>query len=520
MSEFDVCESLNRALFLAKRVTKGVLQLNPSQQNAVNILLNVLNLKNDVPLGGIQGPPGTGKTTVIEGFVHQLASKDIREMDGLLIYVAPTNYLVMQAFERVAATLIAKGFTLSDVVEMVKLFGYKINAETPCSKLPEWREIGSVPSDMAVRGIVGGKIDPSKVKLIFTTEYQRVSSEFAKKPKEIFLVVDEASRSPFYRPFISLADEIMRYKDYPYALVGLGDPEQAITISKGLKIEKVPLLMEKIKNILSEYKLDKNYIMLDTTYRLPSPSEKPISHGFYEDKLLAFEAAESRLKALEEIVEDLETQAKNRIEQVFSFGSLKGVFDKISEAVTTHTPIVLVPTSEFNPEKDVSTLDIGRIKLGLKAAIVLGAFISVAKEAGSYQVPTMMVTAPYSDMVLNTSFQWKMIRSKASSKIERPRFATVQSVIGGEADIVITMLGKEYVKTKQGYYTNKNYYYWGNEYSTIYFNEPQVLNVQLSRHRELLIVVGNVDKLASSSFNEKVSNTAAVLNQLAAKVYQ
>lgn len=509
MVEFDVCESLSRALSLARRINMGALQLNPSQQKAVNILLSVLNLRSEVPLGGIQGPPGTGKTAVVEGFVHQMSSKDLREMDGLLIYVAPTNYLVMQAFERVVAMLIAKGYTLSDVVEMVKLFGYKITAEASCSKVLEWREIGSVPSDAAVKGIVGGKIDPSKVKLVFTTEYQRVSAEFTQRPRRIFLVVDEASKSPFYRPFISLADGIMRYKDYPYALVALGDPEQAITISKGLKMEKVPLLMEKIKNILSE-KYSKNYIMLDTTYRLPKPSEEPISYGFYEGKLRAFEAAESRLKTLEEIVNDLRTRAKERIGQVFAFNStLQTVFDNICEAVTTYKPIVLVPTSDFKPQhRDASTLDLYRIDIGLKAAIVLGAFIAAAKEAGSYQVPTMMVTAPYSDMVVNASYLWKTRLSGASSKIERPRFATVQSVIGGEADIVITMLGKEYL-TKQDYYEN-------NEHLTIYFNEPQVLNVQLSRHRELLVVIGNIDRLASYRYYKKLSSTAEKLSELAA----
>jgi len=61
-------------------------------------------------------------------------------------------------------------------------------------------------------------------------------------------------------------------------------------------------------------------------------------------------------------------------------------------------------------------------------------------------------------------------------------------MLGGEDDIVISMLGKEWISG-----TNDD------EEVTIYFREPENLNVQLSRHKLMLIVIGNLQTLRNSA---------------------
>jgi len=61
-------------------------------------------------------------------------------------------------------------------------------------------------------------------------------------------------------------------------------------------------------------------------------------------------------------------------------------------------------------------------------------------------------------------------------------------MLGGEDDIIISLLGKEWS-------ARANY----DEGETIYFREPENLNVQLSRHRLMLIVIGNLQKLRNSA---------------------
>jgi hypothetical protein len=85
---------------------------------------------------------------------------------------------------------------------------------------------------------------------------------------------------------------------------------------------------------------------------------------------------------------------------------------------------------------------------------------------------------------------------------------TVQSMIGGERRFIVTMLGKEYISdiTEQ--------------YTTLYAREPELLNVQLSRHSGLLTMIGCVDclsKFASERSKlgyEKIANTANKLMDL------
>ncbi len=510
---YEVCSLLANAYLYAQRLKTGgkTINLNPSQEKAVNILLEVLRHQSKVPIGGVQGPPGTGKTTVIESFIYHGVSDYVQDIEGVIVYIAPTNHLAAQAFERVVAVLLARDYTFRDIISIARLYGSKITVKN-CTKIFKQFKIGTqAPSSKEAKQIIYDNVDPDTVKIVFATEYQRVSGRLTRKPDKIYLIVDEASKSPYYRAFISVADAIIRFQDYPYTLVALGDPEQAITVPEAFRIRRVPLLMRKIGQILEENGIQDKYVMLDTTYRLPKPSEEPISHGFYDDRLHAHEPASFRLKEVGELFQDMRGRAEALIRNHVGWtGRLEKIFNAIYDAATTHRPIIILQTPYFKSESIAATYDKTRANLGILASLVIEAFITEAERAGSYSIPTTMVTAPYSDIVTNISFNY---RQKFGSITRQPRAATVHAVIGGESDFIVTILGKEYSGS-----TIQSYWRPDDEYKTMYFKEPQVLNVQLSRHHKLLIIIGAVDKLASCRSDpytcKRISGTAQKLLDL------
>jgi hypothetical protein len=78
--------------------------------------------------------------------------------------------------------------------------------------------------------------------------------------------------------------------------------------------------------------------------------------------------------------------------------------------------------------------------------------------------------------------------------------ATAHSFLGAEDENVVLILGKEYLPKKYPPY--ERYIYYG---STIYFIEPEIFNVQFSRHKVLLIIIGNVERLVWNS-NEEIKS--------------
>ena len=517
MARYNVCELLAEAWQRAEeaRATGQSLRLNTSQQRAVDILVRVLKGTAKAPLGGVQGPPGTGKTSVVESFVHDHMSDMLGALsDGreLVIYIAPTNHLAAQAFERVVAALLLKGFTLRDIVDEVRVYGSKIVARD-CEKIFRAKRIDErPPTDSAVKTVVHGAVDPAVVRIVFATEYQRVSGRFTDRPGRIHLVVDEASKSPYYRAFISIADHIMRYSDYPASLVVLGDPEQAITVPEAFRAQRVSLLMNKVMQLVHQYGLERdNFVMLDTTYRLPEPSEQPISHGFYNGMLRAYEHAQWRLRGLRELFEDARNRVENMLRSIVSWSTEREqLFNAIYEAVTSEKPLVLIETRPFRASRAASTYDGRRAKLGLEVSLILQAYAKAARELGSYTEPSTMVIAPYSDIVTNVAFNF---RHRYGQYLEPPRSSTVQAVIGGEADTVVAILGKEYSgRSEYDPWVDDNFY------QTMYYNEPQVLNVQLSRHYKLMIVIGSVNRLAMAGTGwagRRLSRTARKMQELA-----
>jgi hypothetical protein len=86
---------------------------------------------------------------------------------------------------------------------------------------------------------------------------------------------------------------------------------------------------------------------------------------------------------------------------------------------------------------------------------------------------------------------------------------TVQAMIGGEQDFVVTMLGKEYAASD-----------WAEAFATLYAREPELLNVQLSRHRRLLVAIGCVECLKNFRLrrggidDERISETGKKMMEL------
>ncbi len=490
MARIELCQAVLEAARGASQPSR-YLKLNESQKKALDLLVSIINANRDVPLGAVQGPPGTGKTSIIEAFAETALPGFLEEVGArdLILYVAPTNYLAVQAFTRITAALLARGgFKLRDILDMTRVYGHKI-VPGRCKELE--RRYG-IPEEL-VKRVAYGDIEPGVVRLIFSTEFQRVSGRLRGRPGKTHLIVDEASKSPYFRAFISVADEIMRFSDYPASLVALGDPEQAIAVPEGFR-SSVPLLMNKIIKILHELSLENdNYVFLNITYRIPKPSEEPISHGFYDGRLQAHHRAEYKLRSIKYIFEDNRRRVIGLLRSLGADDSeTMRIHDAIYGAVTSDTPIVVLDTRrEFTPaSRKVPTYDAFRARVATKAALVLQAYASIEGDSSYFKT---IVTSPYSDMASNIGFVFASKYASRASRLLPPDSVTVHSLIGGEADAIVAVMGKEYMSGS----LRPSLLVDDNALLTIYFNEPQVLNVQLSRHKRLLVLVGSVDRLAA-----------------------
>ncbi len=429
---------------------------------------------------------------------------------NIILYAAPTNYLAVQAFTRITAALLAEGrFSLRDILDMTRVYGHKV-VPGRCEGLE--RDHG-IPGDL-VKRVAYGDIEPGVVMLVFSTEFQRVSGRFRDRPGRTHLIVDEAGKSPYFMAFIAVADAIMRFRDYPASLVALGDPEQAIAVPEEFK-PTVPLLMNRIMKLLHESGLDRvNYEFLKITYRTPKPSEEPISHGFYDGRLQAHHTASYRLRDVRYVFEDGRGRVLSLLRSIGADDSeTMRIHDAIYGAVTSDLPMVVLDTGrEFTPaSRKVPTYDAFRARVAAKAALVLQAYASIEADSPHFKT---IVTSPYSDMASNIGFTFASKYTGRATRLLPPDSVTVHSLIGGEADAVVAVMGKEYVSGT----LRSSPFIDEDALLTVYFNEPQVLNVQLSRHRRLLVLVGSVDRLAAIRGKRewrKLSRTAEKIIDLA-----
>jgi len=434
---------------------------------AVNLVKRKITALDSEKISLIQGPPGTGKTTVF----HQVIDEcfDRVDRDEVFLYIAPTNKLVADMFRRIASIYCALGKNLEDLKKEVRVYGSRFRyGAFECLRKP---------------------VD-DEVRIVLSTEYQRIHE--SETQKRYHFLIDEASKSPIHRPFITASEkllEALQQSDRENILASIsviGDPKQAIALGDEYKArEDLLLLTNLIRGLLSDNlkkEIDKGeidivdaalqelrgrfYEFLEITRRLPHPSESPISVGFYSGNLRACKNAEEVLK---------ETEEKWNSNEARRLSNLNGDFSKAVEilesAITTKVPIIYV---HVGGEYSLDYLfNEKRAKVGLIFSCAISRILG----------ESVTVIAPYVDqqlqMKLGMHYQYGEIIGNFTRMVN---FATVHRMLGAEDSHIVAILGKERV--------GKSYYE-----RTVYFMEPEVFNVQLSRHQKLIIIIGDLFKL-------------------------
>ena len=210
--------------------------------------------------------------------------------------------------------------------------------------------------------------------------------------------------------------------------------------------------------------------ILDITYRLPSPSEQPISCGFYNAVL------RSRFRA-SEVLEGIWNQ--NQVRQLTSNDeTFKKVTDILEDAITTDRPIIYVHATDRWPYDDYpgELYDQKRALIGLYYATALACITG----------ESVSVITTYSDQAHHMKNLFNHNFRTLTTEEVKVNFLTTHKALGSEDKHIIAILGKEYHPST----------ILSDE--TIYYAEPEVFNVQLSRHRKTLVVVGNLQRMINT----------------------
>lgn len=449
---------------------KEVWRKSPPVEDAEHVVNFISSRIKENKIGVVQGPPGTRKTLLM--FVGVDKVLDQLDSDEVILYVAPTNALVYHAVKYFTSMLYRKGCEPSDVVNLMRVFGSQFTYSDDVKRLRD--------------------IADSETKIIFTTPYQ--VPHMVKKNVH-HLLIDEASRMKLHEGFMSLRRRLIELvsndERFHGSMVVAGDPMQAIVLPKDYReyqrLRQERLLLEniiagmlsvfcdeckdlsdssssiKLTRLARKHLKGKWFEFLDTTYRLPRPTESPISVGFYDGELKGKFTFEERLR-------DLQVN----VERELHFGDR--LFDELSQIVfdslSSSRPIIVLETGhDWIQMRQVGNLEPTRSKIAAAMALTLA----------SYGFKTTVVTA-YRDQAVYTKLIAQSLKKHLTIRndvIQRVQFINVHRILGGEDDAIVVVLGKEYALTS------------GNDEQTIYFNEFEVLNVQLSRHRGLLVVVGD-----------------------------
>jgi len=461
--------------------------LKDSLRKAVEISKKAILHEEDLPIAGIRGPPGTGKTKVMEGLLHyEEVMDELLNGEYKFIYVAPTNELTTNGLARALRPIIKilgeSESNVNKILSKIRIYGSARPSPYFGNDLNELKKVARVSEDVLEKMVSGGIDDAT---FIFTTSYQSISSKMRGSDYKFVLFVDEASKMPFHLPFNPTSDAQLRAlaRGNPGVLQGLvivGDERQAVAVGPEYQgYGKSLLALPKIEEILDRLNLkQKLFMTLDTTFRLPEPTQQPIGDGFYYDTGIQLRAIEDAQTRLGNRLRDIDwMEGLNRCRNLVSNkGNLwSKVIDSVESALSSLIPVIMVNTENFiKPGENSEPM---RVKLAAYYALSLKC--SLGNNVG------ISVIAPYIDLVEDTKYYLRKIGG-ANVNI---RFLTVQSMLGGEDDIIISLLGKEWTKDNADY----------DEGETIYFIEPENLNVQLSRHRLMLIVIGNLQKLRNSA---------------------
>ncbi|MEM4439128.1 MAG: hypothetical protein QW680_10940 [Pyrobaculum sp.] len=422
------------------------------------------NLEN--PYGGVRGPPGTGKTALAETAMSD--NKIIgRLTDQVFLYEAHTNELITSTFHRLLSLSVETCQDVKEFLRSVRLYGSMVPRPYIASDYQLLKSACSNITEEDLRKVTEGNIDQD-VKFIFSTEFQRASAKMRVRRK-FLLFVDEASTSPFYLPYTPLSDAALKTvveegKGLIEGLVVVGDERQAIGVGPEYQGWGEHLLvLPKIRQMLEKLGLTNQFYHLKETLRLPAPTEDPLDQGFYSDigGLRAVEDFQSRYRKLGLYVW-LERWGKCT-KQVYLIDILKRGVENVLSA---RLPLLIVNLKQSY--KGGEKLEPKRIDIAIKLAALFKCL---------YPHLEITVTGPYRDLVGVAKLNYV----RRYQNMGQVHFLSVQSMLGKESDIVISILGKEYAGEE--------------EKPTIYFMEPNNLNVQLSRHRAMLIVIGDVVRL-------------------------
>jgi len=346
------------------------------------------------------------------------------------------------------------------------------------------------------------------VKIIFTTGYQPVAlKKLAQVKGRIHLLVDEASTTALHEAFIplsmsiqsKLAKEWEKSVEFLGSFNVIGDPMQALVDSSlgySWKMEQLivsRLVMSQIpenERIIAiddpprMFELAKNYtksstnikfFFLDRTFRMPKPTEILVSIPFYNRMLTAAKDYKEVMRGIE-----CETSTEKLINNTKFLRNIRNVLE---EAVTSHYPIIYIKDTESGAyirqrSKGLDDYDERRAILGTEIAAYL-----------SYRTNLTKITllTPYNEMVAQMRFYMKNFERDMQNKRKNLAIRTVHSSLGLDSDAVIAILGKERK---------------GSGYKTIYYQSPELVNVQFSRHMKMLIIIGNLDTLAKNIGND------------------
>jgi hypothetical protein len=217
------------------------------------------------------------------------------------------------------------------------------------------------------------------------------------------------------------------------------------------------------------------YKFLDTTRRLPIPTQEIISYAYYGGLL---KSAVDGKKVIKEIKRSYDSEILNRLKNE---QEIREFAKNVEDVITTERIGIYHHVRQkfaYNDPEDL--YDDIRAKIAASYAIIVSA---VTKNHTT-------IISPYVDMSIQTKLLISNLINKYNLKElnELIDVTTVQSMLGGEDYNIIAILGKEY--TAQSY--DEPLY-------TIYFNEPELLNVQFSRHKGIFIVVGNLGRLRTTA---------------------
>jgi hypothetical protein len=515
---FSIAKCIINALNASR--SKVELSLTKSLQRASNIVIRILSKSTEIPLTAIHGPPGTGKTTVYVYSISEHLYDEKASLDTLnknILYVSSINRLIQDVFTRVLQRFFSLGIidvhdkqSLVKSLASIRILGSQI---IPFASSDEVRDLykllGGVISESDLKNLLRlmtRREGKESIHIVFTTEWQSTPISLN---RDTFILVDEASKSPMFHAFTPIARELLRssathfHELRLYGLSVIGDVQQAISLEpeysslRGRELLLLPYIERIIDNACKSgivRNCDEYKLMLQETLRLPKLSEDPISYGYYEGQLKAIYTLGQKIGVdiISAIIECLNI-AHRRIK---SSGFLDQRLNRIlseyvekAEAILESykvfspnplPPLVVIDTERYRYEHG-KEVEPHRIVIASIIALLLAYMLSCLYREKQVAF-TLAVVAPYIELV-NTIYQsFRYLKSQLQVDLNiiesLVQFSTTHAFLGGEADFVIAVLGREYYPSLY--------------YPSIYFKEPELLNVQLSRHKLMLTVIGSI----------------------------